>query len=71
MKVILFGSTGMVGQGALKACLTDPEVAQVLAVNRSSLGETHPKLKEILHKDFFDFSSIEKRMRACESASAK
>jgi uncharacterized protein YbjT (DUF2867 family) len=62
MKVILFGSTGMVGQGALKACLADPEVTQVLAVNRSSLGQTHPKLKEILHKDFFDFKPIEKEL---------
>jgi uncharacterized protein YbjT (DUF2867 family) len=59
MKVILFGATGMVGQGVLRECLLDPGVESVLAVGRSPTGQQHPRLREILHDDFFDFSAIE------------
>ncbi len=60
MKVILFGSTGMVGQGVLKECLKDPLVEKVLVVNRQTCGVTHPKLKEVIHLNFFDLSPITK-----------
>ena len=59
MKVILFGATGMVGQGALRECLLDPEVESVLAIGRRATGVRHEKLREIVHKDFSDFSPIE------------
>jgi len=59
MKVILFGATGMVGQGVLRECLLDPEVESVLAIGRRGTGQTHGKLREIVHQDFFDFSAIE------------
>lgn len=59
MKVILFGATGMVGQGALRECLLAPDVEQVLAVVRSPTGQQHPKLREIILKDFLDYSSVE------------
>jgi uncharacterized protein YbjT (DUF2867 family) len=59
MKVILFGSTGMVGQGVLRECLRAPDVTEVLAVVRSPGGQRHPKLREIVHEDFTDFSSVE------------
>jgi uncharacterized protein YbjT (DUF2867 family) len=59
MKVIIFGTTGMVGQGVLRECLIDPEVESVLSVVRRSTGQTHQKLKEIVHDNFFDFSKIE------------
>jgi uncharacterized protein YbjT (DUF2867 family) len=59
MKVILFGATGMVGQGVLRECLLDPDVEQVLVVGRSPTGQQHAKLREVLHKDFTDFSAIE------------
>lgn len=39
MKVILFGATGMVGQGVLRECLLDPEVERVLAVGRKATGQ--------------------------------
>ena len=58
MKVIITGSTGMVGQGVLIECLESPSIEEVLVINRSSLQMQHPKLKEVIHKDFFDFSSI-------------
>ncbi len=60
MKVIVFGSTGMVGQGVLIECLRDPDVTQVLTVGRSVTGQQNPKLREITHSDFLDFSAIEK-----------
>ncbi len=54
MKVILFGATGMVGQGVLRECLRDDGVESVLAVGRSSTGQVHPKLGEMIRKDMFD-----------------
>jgi uncharacterized protein YbjT (DUF2867 family) len=58
MRVILFGATGMVGQGVLRECLLDPEVNEVLAIVRSTTGQTSPKLREILHEDFSNFAPI-------------
>jgi uncharacterized protein YbjT (DUF2867 family) len=62
MKVILFGATGMVGQGVLRECLLDPGVEAVLAVGRSPTGERQPKLREIIHNDFTDYSAIEPQL---------
>ncbi len=59
MKVIVFGATGMVGQGVLRECLRDPDVTQVLTVGRSATGQQDPKLRELVHKDFLDFSAVE------------
>jgi uncharacterized protein YbjT (DUF2867 family) len=58
MKVILFGASGMVGQGVLRECLLDSEVTSVLCIVRSRTGQQHPKLREIVHQDFFIFSSM-------------
>jgi uncharacterized protein YbjT (DUF2867 family) len=65
VKIILFGSTGMVGQGVLRECLRDPDVTEVLAVTRSATGQEHPKLREIVHRDFTDFSSLQLDGDAC------
>jgi uncharacterized protein YbjT (DUF2867 family) len=62
MKVILFGATGMVGQGVLRECLLDADVESVLAVGRSSTGQRHAKLNEIAHDNFLDYSAIESRL---------
>lgn len=59
MKIILTGSTGMVGKGVLLECLDDKRVQQVVAINRNPLSIQHPKLKEIIHPDFFDFTDLE------------
>lgn len=67
MKVIIFGTTGMVGQGVLRECLIDPEVESVLSVVRRSSGQTHAKLKELLHDNFFDFSKIENDLRGYDA----
>ncbi|HJQ10829.1 MAG TPA: hypothetical protein VJ840_07330 [Gemmatimonadaceae bacterium] len=58
MNVLLFGATGMVGDGVLHECLADPRVASVLAVTRSPLSATHAKLREIRRKDFFDYRDL-------------
>jgi uncharacterized protein YbjT (DUF2867 family) len=59
MKVILFGATGMVGQGVLRECLLDPDVERVLAVVRAPTGQAHEKVRELVHDDFYDFAKIE------------
>lgn len=59
MKVLIFGATGMIGQGVLRECLLDSRVTQVLVVGRRPIGQTHPKLREVLHQDYLDFSTIE------------
>jgi uncharacterized protein YbjT (DUF2867 family) len=58
MKVVLFGATGMVGQGVLRECLLDPEVEGVLSVGRRATGREHEKLRDLVHQDFFDFSTV-------------
>jgi uncharacterized protein YbjT (DUF2867 family) len=59
MKVVIFGATGMVGQGVLRECLADAGVESVLAVGRRPTGQSHPKLHEIAHENFLDFSGVE------------
>jgi hypothetical protein len=59
VSVIITGSTGMVGEGVLLACLDHPEVEKVLVVNRKPIGRSHPKLREIIHADFFNLEPIE------------
>jgi uncharacterized protein YbjT (DUF2867 family) len=59
MNVLLFGATGMVGQGILRECLLDPDVQQILSIVRAPSGQNNPKLRELVHTDFFDYSAIE------------
>ena len=58
LKVIITGATGMIGEGVLYECLHHPEVEKVLVITRKSCGYAHPKLTEIIHDNFQDFSSI-------------
>ena len=62
MKIILFGATGMVGQGVLRECLLDRDITDVLVVGRSPTGQTHPKLREVLHQNFLDYADIEPQL---------
>ncbi|SHN39717.1 NAD-dependent epimerase/dehydratase family protein [Cryptosporangium aurantiacum] len=61
-RVIVFGATGMVGQGVLEACLRDDTITEVLVIGRSSTGRTHPKLRELHHEDFTDFTPIQDQL---------
>ena len=63
MNVILFGATGMIGSGVLKECLEDDRVNAVLAVGRRSCGVTHDKLREIVHRDLFEYATIKEDLR--------
>jgi uncharacterized protein YbjT (DUF2867 family) len=58
MKVLLFGATGMVGQGVLRECLLDPEVQLVQTIGRSFTGLKHTKLREIVHQDMTSYASL-------------
>lgn len=63
IKAIITGVTGMVGEGVLHECLLHPDVEAVLVIGRKSCGVVHPKLKEIIHNDFFDISVIENQLK--------
>ncbi len=62
IKAIITGATGMVGEGVLHICLNHPNVEQILVINRKPCGVQHPKLKEIIHTDFYNLSSIEDQL---------
>ena len=62
IKAIIFGATGMVGEGVLLQALNHPDVESVLVVGRRACGITHSKLKEIIHNDFYNFQAIEKQL---------
>jgi uncharacterized protein YbjT (DUF2867 family) len=59
MNILLFGATGMVGQGVLRECLLDPLVERVQVVSRTTTGIHHPKLHETLHPDLSQYGDIE------------
>jgi uncharacterized protein YbjT (DUF2867 family) len=59
MRVVIFGATGMVGQGVLRECLRDPAVTRVLAVGRRPTGVSHPKLTELVRHDMHDWSGAD------------
>jgi uncharacterized protein YbjT (DUF2867 family) len=59
MNVLIFGATGMVGQGALRECLLDPGVQLVKTVGRTATGVQNPKLQEVVQRDLWNYSSIE------------
>ena len=62
MKAIITGATGMVGEGVLLECLSNPAVEQILVINRRAGGVSHPKLHEIIHGDFFNLAPIEAQL---------
>ena len=62
VRAIITGATGMVGEGVLIECLANPAVERVLVINRKPGGVSHPKLREIVHADFFDLSPIEPQL---------
>src|SRR5258708_13097372 len=57
-RLVIVGANGMVGSYALRYALDHPAVCRATAIGRRSLGSSHPKLKEVLHKDFADCSGV-------------
>lgn len=62
-RVMVFGGTGMVGRGVMNECLRDPEVEEVVAVGRRSVGIVHDKLREIQHSDLLNFDALDEEMK--------
>ncbi len=59
MKVLVFGATGMVGQGVLRECLLADDVSAVTTLGRSATGQQHSRLHELVHADLFDLAALE------------
>ncbi|MDQ0609699.1 uncharacterized protein YbjT (DUF2867 family) [Variovorax sp. W1I1] len=67
MNILIFGATGMVGQGVLRECLLAPDVKRVVAVGRSATGQQHPKLQDVVVKDMYDYSAIEPQLQGFDA----
>ena len=59
MNVLIFGATGMVGQGVLRECLQASDVSLVKTVGRTPTGQQHPKLRELVHAEMWDYEGVE------------
>ena len=67
MKVLIFGATGMVGQGVLRECLLAADVESVVAVGRNPTGQQNPKLRDLVHKDMYDYGDIEPQLQGFDA----
>jgi uncharacterized protein YbjT (DUF2867 family) len=67
MKVVLFGATGMLGQGVLRECLLASDVDRVLTIGRTPTGLQHAKLHEIAHADLWHYESIDEQLRGYDA----
>src|SRR6185436_4684593 len=67
MDVVLFGATGMIGQGVLRECLLNPGVRRVVSIGRSATGQQHAKLREIVHANLDDLSAIEPELTGLDA----
>jgi uncharacterized protein YbjT (DUF2867 family) len=67
MKVLIFGATGMVGQGVLRECLLDADIEAAVAVGRSATGLKHARLREIVRPNLLDYADIETELQGFEA----
>ena len=67
MKILIFGATGMIGQGVLRECLRDPDVRAVTAVGRSASGGQHAKLRDVIHRDLHELHAIEPELTGTDA----
>lgn len=67
MKVIITGSTGMVGEGVLHECLNHNDIEKILVINRKTCGVKNSKLTEVIHDNFFDLSGMEETLKGYNS----
>jgi uncharacterized protein YbjT (DUF2867 family) len=67
MNVIVFGGTGMIGQGVLRECLLAPDVNRVLTIGRSGTGVHNAKLQDLVHADLWNYASIEEQLRGFDA----
>ncbi|MDW7693982.1 NAD(P)H-binding protein [Flammeovirgaceae bacterium SG7u.111] len=66
--VLITGATGMVGAIVLRNCLESPEIEKVTSISRKPLGISHPKLEEVVHSDFLDYSTVEHHFQNQDAA---
>lgn len=67
MNVLILGATGMVGQGVLRECLLDDGVTRVVALGRSPTGQSHPKLREVVHAELLNLRPIESQLTGLDA----
>ena len=67
MNVLLFGATGMIGQGVLRACLLDPTVTRVVSVSRRPTGKSDPKLREFVQNDVTDLAPLGTELKTVDA----
>lgn len=67
LNVIVTGASGMVGEGVLLECINHPDIASILVVGRRPCGTTHPKVKEIIHNDFFNLAPIAAELKGYDA----
>lgn len=67
MNVLIFGATGMVGQGVLRECLLASDVQGVTAVGRTATGLQHAKLRDLLVPDLMDYRAVEGDLRGFDA----
>jgi uncharacterized protein YbjT (DUF2867 family) len=67
MNILIFGATGMVGQGVLRECLLAPDVERVVAVGRNATGQQHAKLQELVVKDMYDYAAVEPQLQGFDA----
>ena len=63
MNVLILGATGMVGQGVLRECLLDGGVTRVVTLGRTPVGQSHPKLRDVVQRDLLHLAPIEDQLR--------
>jgi|SRR5579862_4876455 len=67
-RIAIVGATGMVGGYALRYALEHPAIARVTSIGRRKLGITHPKLDEIVHRDFADCAALSEPLSGQDAA---
>jgi len=67
MKVIITGTTGMIGEGILIECLNQPQITEVLSVSRKPTGIAHPKLKEYIVADFLSLHENDEKLKGYDA----
>ena len=67
MKVLIFGASGMVGQGVLRVCLHDDAVSEVLVIGRSALTQQHAKMRMIVRDNLLDFGGLHAELASVDA----
>ncbi|MEY3059812.1 MAG: hypothetical protein RL000_1164 [Bacteroidota bacterium] len=67
MKVIITGTTGMIGEGILLECLNDDRISSILSVSRKPIGKNHTKLKEYIVSDFLSLQEGDENLKGYDA----